>query len=88
MCFSAACNNSAVQRRVHTSDANASVDADARTFIIRKGFPLREYMCSAGANYLKTNNLKGAVTSASVKQTNKSEKKKKEWSVVEVVSQG
>ena len=36
-------------------------------------------MCSAGANYLKNNNnnnLKGAVTSASVNQSNKSETKK------------
>ena len=48
-------------------------------------------MCSAGANYLKTttNNLKGAATSASVNQSNKSEiKKTKKWSVVEVVGLG
>ena len=58
-------------------------------FIIHKGCPLRECMCSAGANYLKTNNLKGAVTSASVNQSNKNETNKtKKWSVVEVVGQG
>ena len=48
-------------------------------------------MCSVGANYSKTttNNLKGAVTSASVNQSNKSEiKKAKKRSVVEAVGQG
>ena len=46
-------------------------------------------MYSAGANYLKTNSLKGSVTGASVNQSNKSETKKtKNWSVIEVVGQG
>ena len=48
-------------------------------FIIHKGSPIHvKYTCSAGANYLKTNNLKGAVTSASVNQSDKSEMKKTE----------